>query len=141
MSNLKNIISDLADDFAKGVLGAIRSASLEEILDQSGSRSAKSIGGARRTEPVAPAPTRATSKSPARKSGERLHRRSEEELGAIGGKIVALLKANPEGLRAEQIRAELSLEAKELPRPIKDLLSGKKIKTKGQKRATTYFAR
>ncbi|WP_394847349.1 hypothetical protein LZC95_07775 [Pendulispora brunnea] len=52
-----------------------------------------------------------------------------------------LLKAHAAGLRAEQIRAALGLEAKELPRPLKELLRSKKVKTKGQKRATTYFAK
>jgi hypothetical protein len=55
--------------------------------------------------------------------------------------IVSLLERRPDGLRAEQIRAELGLEAKELPRPIAEALASKRINKQGQKRATTYFAR
>lgn len=53
--------------------------------------------------------------------------------------IVALLGKNPEGLRAEQIRDALGVQAKELPRPLADALTEGRIKKTGQKRATTYF--
>jgi hypothetical protein len=43
-------------------------------------------------------------------------------------------------LRAEQIRAKLGLQSKEMPRILKGGLAKKKLKTKGQKRATTYTA-
>ncbi|WP_394831652.1 hypothetical protein LVJ94_34580 [Pendulispora rubella] len=140
--DLKNQINKLAEDFAQGVLAAMRSASLEEIVGGTGSRSTPV---AAKTRAAAGRPARggavaAAPKSP-RGRGGRLHRRSEEEIGAVGDKIIEVLKAHPEGLRAEQIRAELGLEAKELPRPLKDLLAAKKLKTKGQKRATTYFAK
>ena len=45
-----------------------------------------------------------------------------------------------EGLRAEEIRANLGMEAKELPRVLKEGLAKKKLRSKGQKRATTYTA-
>jgi hypothetical protein len=136
--SLKNEITKLSNDFAQGILQAIRAASLEEILGESHGNAAaapKPRAAAAGRRPAAPPAPRA------RRGGGRLHRRSEEELGAIGDKIINLLKARPEGLRAEQIRVELGLEAKELPRPLKDLLAAKKVKAKGQKRATTYFAK
>ncbi|WP_394835808.1 hypothetical protein LVJ94_02620 [Pendulispora rubella] len=141
--SLKNEISRLADNFAQGVLAAIRSASLEEISSEARGRATSSSSSRAPSSAGRPsAAAAAASKAPkAAKRGGRLHRRSEEEIGAVGDKIVSLLKSHPEGLRAEQIRAELGLEAKELPRPLKDLLGAKKLKTKGQKRATTYFAK
>jgi len=54
--------------------------------------------------------------------------------------VTSLVKKHKEGLRAEQIREELGLQAKELPRVLKEGLSSRKLKSKGQKRATTYFA-
>jgi len=54
--------------------------------------------------------------------------------------IVALLQENPEGLRSEQIREQLGVEAKELPRPLADAMDQNRITKTGQKRATTYFA-
>jgi hypothetical protein len=54
--------------------------------------------------------------------------------------VLSLVRKNKEGLRAEQIRAELGLQSKELPRILKEGLTKKKLKAKGQKRATTYYA-
>jgi hypothetical protein len=54
--------------------------------------------------------------------------------------IVGLLQKHPEGLRAEQIREALNVEAKELPRPLAEALEQNRVNKTGQKRATTYFA-
>lgn len=54
--------------------------------------------------------------------------------------IVELLQKSAGGLRAEQIRSALGVEAKELPRPLADALSAGRLTKSGQKRATTYFA-
>ncbi|MCL2725334.1 MAG: hypothetical protein FWD69_12955 [Polyangiaceae bacterium] len=54
--------------------------------------------------------------------------------------IVALLQNHPEGLRSEQIREQLGVAAKELPRPLADAMDQNRITKTGQKRATTYFA-
>jgi hypothetical protein len=51
------------------------------------------------------------------------------------------VKKHGDGLRAEQIRSELGMQAKELPRVLKEGLASKKLRSKGQKRATTYYAR
>jgi hypothetical protein len=71
----------------------------------------------------------------------RLGRRSAGDIAALVDSIVVLHEKRPNGLRAEQIRSELGLEAKELPRPITEALAAKRIVKQGQKRATTYFAR
>ena len=41
-------------------------------------------------------------------------------------------------MRAEQIRQVLKLDKRELPRVLAEGLKTKKLKSKGQKRATTY---
>ncbi len=68
-------------------------------------------------------------------------RRSAEDIAKVLEIVVSLLGSRKNGLRAEQIRAELSLQAKELPRILKEGLSRKKIRAVGHKRATTYFAK
>jgi hypothetical protein len=134
MSNeLRTTIENLASQFVAGVLAAMRKAPLEDILDQTD-------GGGRR----GPAPRAASAAAgPARgkraKPG-RLARRSPTELAKVLDEIVALLQKNPEGLRAEQIRDQLSLISKELPRPLADGVSSGRLRKKGEKRATTYFA-
>jgi hypothetical protein len=142
---LRDTIHHLAVDFAAGVLGVIRSASLEDILAESGGTVRRGPGrppsraAASHLErlPSAPQAPRA------RRTGQkgRLQRRSASDIGHVIDKIVELLSSKPKGLRAEQIRAALDLSAKELPRPIALALSSKKISKMGQKRATTYFAR
>ena len=44
-------------------------------------------------------------------------------------------------MRSEQLQKLLSLDKKEISGPLNEALEGKKITKKGQRRATTYFAR
>jgi hypothetical protein len=153
--SLKNRISVLAEEFSVGVLAAIRSASLEEILAEGrGVRTtskpnsitatpAKRRPG--RPRKVAGAPTNGVpaKATPAAKKGKpgRLPRRSEEEIGKVVVQIVGALKQAPEGLRSEHLQRVLKLDKKEISGPLGVALSEKKISKKGQKRSTTYFAK
>ena len=56
-------------------------------------------------------------------------------------RIVLLVKTQKNGLRAEEIRSKLGMQAKEMPRILKEGISTKKLTSKGHKRATTYAAR
>ncbi|HEV8549778.1 MAG TPA: hypothetical protein VGQ57_12135 [Polyangiaceae bacterium] len=53
---------------------------------------------------------------------------------------LAAFIAKSEGLRIEQIAKELQTSTRELNLPVKKLIAAKRVSTKGQKRATTYFA-
>ena len=133
-NSLENTIAQLASRFAEQILDALRDMSLEEILSETGRR--RDGGGAR------PAPAaRSAAPAPRKARGGRLARRSAQDIAKVVEQIVGLLKKNKSGLRAEQIRAALNLDARELPRPIDEALAAKKITKKGQKRATTYFAK
>jgi hypothetical protein len=138
MSSLKSALNDLVSTFADSLLAAIRESSLEDLLSESG----KVKGGPRRERVVRaeqlPLDLQA-GKAPTR-SG-RLARRSPEEIAQIVNKIVLLVKTHKEGMRAEEIRSKLGLLPKEMPRVLKDGLAAKKLASKGQKRATTYFAK
>jgi hypothetical protein len=48
------------------------------------------------------------------------------------------VKKSKTGLRSEEIRKALALDVREVPRVLKQGLSSKKLKAKGQKRATQY---
>jgi hypothetical protein len=134
MPTLQSALHDLAASFASSVLDAIRSASLQELLGEA--------GGARGRGPGRPKAARApeTPGRPARvtRSG-RLKRRSPEDIARALDQVVSLLQKDKGGLRAEQIRQQLGMQAKEMPRVLKEGLDKKAIKSKGQKRATTYF--
>jgi hypothetical protein len=145
-STLRSTLQDLASSFASSVLDAIRGASLEEILGESdGGRASRSSGRAASLESATPsrrgAPAAPAAPASSRRRGGRLARRSADDIGAMVERIVELLTNSSEGLRAEQIRDALGVEAKELPRPLAEALASKRIIKSGQKRATTYFAR
>jgi hypothetical protein len=122
-SNLKSTIESLATEFAMSVIDALRAASIDELTGVSvrrGNGHLPAEGGGRRAR--------------------RLGRRTTADIGRMLDSIVTILEKSPEGLRAEQIRAALSVQAKELPRPLADGLTLGRLTKSGQKRATTYFA-
>ena len=65
-------------------------------------------------------------------------KRTSDELDQLSDKFVSFVKDNP-GLRIEQINKKLGTNTRDLALPIRKLLSDGVIKTKGQKRSTTYF--
>jgi hypothetical protein len=131
MSNLHSQLASLAGAFASSVLEAIRGASLEDILAESRTPVSK----VRRE-----APTNGAAKPVRSKAAGRLRRRSADDIAKALDRVVALVKKNKDGLRAEQIRQQLGMQAKEMPRVLKEALSKKQLKSRGQKRATTYFS-
>ena len=149
-SSLRSRLGELANEFSASVLDAIRGASLEELLSESaGTRSrGQSVAAAPRARQARRVPAKAAPAAPAapsapaaKRRGGRLARRSSGDIAGVVASIVGLLKASPAGLRAEEIRAKLGLQAKELPRPLKEGLDAGTLSKTGQKRATTYFAR
>ena len=134
--SLKNRISALAEEFSAGVLAAIRSASLEEILSEGGRSSSHSVVS---STSAAPAEKRGPGRPRGRKS--RLARRSPEQIAQVVESIVGALKKHKAGMRSEQLQKLLSLDKKEISGPLTEALSGRKITKKGERRATTYFAR
>jgi len=134
MSNsLRGRLNTLASSFASSVLEVIRGVSLDQLI-------AESSGGARKGGPGAPVrAVQPTGAAPRRRG--RLPRRSAGDIERVVERIVSLVKRHPGGLRAEQIRDQLGLEAKELPRPLKEALDTGSLQKSGQKRATTYFVK
>jgi Fic family protein len=127
-TSLQSKLASLADSFASAVLDTIRSTSLSELISDSGRPA--SAGQASRPTPKA---ERASSRG-------RLKRRSAEDIAEALNQVAALVKGHKNGLRAEQIRAQLGMQSKEMPRVLAEGLAKKKLKKRGQKRATTYFA-
>jgi hypothetical protein len=138
MSNLRSTIDRLASQFAGSIIEALRGASLDELMEVAGSR-----GGARRGRGAGAAAAAGAAPELAgrrRGRGGRLGRRTADDIARMIDGIVEVVARNPEGLRAEQIREELGVEAKELPRPLADAIAAGRLTKSGQKRATTYFA-
>lgn len=142
MSNLRSTIESLATQFATSIIGALRGASLDELLEVTRG-GAGSASRARAVGVVSAASAEGSTKGTrgrGRGRGGRLGRRSASDIAGMIDAIVSLLESHPEGLRAEQIREALGVEAKELPRPLADALEQNRVTKTGQKRATTYFA-
>ena len=72
--------------------------------------------------------------------GKRGGKRTAEELEELASTVLRHIQANP-GQRMEQMSASLEMASKELTLPIKKLMQENRLRTKGQKRATAYFAR
>lgn len=138
MSNLRSALNGLASDFASAVLDAIRTASLDELLSGSAAR-----GAAVRPGPGRPRGSGASKASsaprPKRTPTGRLARRSPEQIAQAVERVAALVKKHKDGLRSEEIRAELGMRPNEMPRVLGEGLAKKVLKSKGQKRATRYF--
>jgi hypothetical protein len=128
---LRSNLAIIAAQFAAAVLDAIRGASLEELLAEAGAGPSRRGPGR---------PRGSTSASSSRRSSGRLARRSPEQIAKALDQVVALVKGKKDGLRAEQIREALKMQSKEMPRVLKEGLAKKRLKAKGQKRATTYSA-
>ena len=130
-TNLRSALNDLANTFASSVLEAIRGASLEDLIAEGSGGGPRGRRGGRGGQP--------TPSGSARKGG-RLARRSPDDIAKSLAKVVTLVKGKKAGLRSEQIRDALKLDKRELPRVLGEGLKRKVLKSKGQKRATTYFA-
>lgn len=124
MSMLQKTLESHALELANAIVDALKGASLEELVTMTGQR---------RTPSGRPAPMAPT------KKGGRLPRRSLKDIATTLGSIRSLLSQHPQGLRAEQIRAELNLDSREMARPLTAGLRSGALKKTGQKRATTYF--
>ncbi len=148
-NSLRSALNDLASNFASAVLDAIKGASLADIHAEGGS----AVGNGRRARgPGRPKGSGLRAQgggggmpdpihvSPKKGNGGRLARRSPADIARALDAVVVLVRKSTKGLRSEEIRKALKLDVREVPRVLKEGLSKKKLRSKGQKRATTYFA-
>lgn len=138
MPTLRAQLDALAASFANQIMASLRGASLHDLVGKADGGRVVSNGRRARGGGGQPDPRVVPTKP--RKPG-RLPRRSAEEIAATLNKIVLLVKTQKNGMRAEIFCSKLGMQAKEMPRILKEGLSKKKLTSKGNKRATTYFAR
>ena len=134
MANISDTVRAALDAFVDDISNLINQAALESVeqaLAAASSIPGKRGRGARSAAPVS------ISLSQSRKKGAK---RTPEELEQLIKKLHGYVAKNP-GQRIEQIASGLDISTKELNLPAKKLISDKKLSTKGQKRATTYFAK
>ena len=66
-------------------------------------------------------------------------KRTAGELEKLGDRFLEFVAKHP-GLRIEQINKQLGTSTKDLALPIRKMIAEGSLKTKGEKRSTTYFA-
>jgi hypothetical protein len=142
--SLQSQLNQLASSFTHAIIEAIREVSLEELVAETGGLKGMARPQARPQSTASStrrghASRRATGPS-RRQSSRRLKRRSPDEIERALGDVVSLVENRPRGLRAEQIRSELGMQAKEMPRVLGEGLATRRLRKRGQKRATTYYA-
>jgi len=131
MSNTDVALREAVESFVEQLKGLIQQAALESVqvaLNGGAVASGRGSKAGRAASVAAPA---------GRAKGAK---RTPQELEALAKKLHAYIAKHP-GQRIEQIGAGLGVVTKEFVLPVKKLLSEKRISTKGQKRATTYFAK
>jgi hypothetical protein len=137
--SLHTQLNQLASSFTQAVIQAIREVSLDELVAETGGLKGMPRGQVAKSSRGGRAPRRET--GPSQRSGRRrLKRRSHDDIQKALGEIVHLVENRPRGMRAEQIRSELGMQAKEMPRILSEGLATRKLRKRGQKRATTYYA-
>ncbi len=121
-------IQAIIESFVAQLTAALSEAShaaISEALGSTPRKVARVPSGGKRSIPV--------------KNGRRA-KRSQEALDKLTQSLVSYVKRNP-GQRIDQVGKALGAGTKDLTLPAKRLIASKRLSTKGQKRATTYFAK
>jgi hypothetical protein len=135
-NSLDDRIRALVEQFAAELADLIRESAMETVsVALAGARPSPGRGG-RRGAVAAPV-ARGRGRAASREKGAK---RPPDEIERLTGKLLDYVKGNP-GQRIEQIADGMGTSTKELNLPAKKLIATKQLKTKGQKRATQYFAR
>jgi hypothetical protein len=130
MSNIDDAVREAVESFVEQLKELIQRAALESVQAALNGGTALSQRGPSRQ------PNRAPAASERHQAGAK---RSPAELAALIKKLHGYIAKHP-GLRIEMIGSGLGLPTKALVLPVKRLISERKVTTKGQKRATLYFA-
>lgn len=135
MNDLATAIDRAAQTFIAEVLRIMQSASLQDLASLQAPRAPRAKSSGAKPAAAKPAATKDS-----KDTGKRT-RRSLETIQGEAKRVAALVKKTEGGMRAEVIRQKTGISSKDLPRVLKEALSLGLLKSKGQKRATTYFGK
>jgi hypothetical protein len=124
------------DDRIRGMLEAF-AGDLANLIRESAMQSVReALGG----EPPARGGRRGggAAAAPASRRLAKGAKRPPDEIVKLTAQLLDYVKAN-KGERIEQIAKGMGVSTRELNLPVKKLIAGKSIRTRGQKRATQYF--
>ena len=129
-------VRTLVDQFVSDLTVVIRKAALEAVRDVL-SETTPARRGPGRPRKAAAAGTKRKPGRPRKRTTR--GRRSPEDVAALADKVLAHVRSNP-GQRLEEMGRALSMDTKELKRPIANLMGAGSLRTEGQKRGTRYYA-
>jgi hypothetical protein len=133
-NNVNDRIRSRVEAFAEELSALIRDSAMETVREALGGGAAPRRAGRGGRAAATAAPVRGGGR---REKGQK---RDPGEIERLTGRLLDYVKGNA-GQRIEQIAAGMGTVTKELNLPVKKLIAQKALKTKGQKRATQYFAR
>jgi hypothetical protein len=136
MPNLDREIQSKTEAFVRELTELVKRAALESVARAIGGRQAGSGPASRKGKNGTVRQTRGR-RAVAKRKGQK---RTPDQLDALTESLYKAIKSGP-GRRIEQIGETLGVPTKDLALPAKKLISEKRVKTKGVKRATTYFAK
>jgi hypothetical protein len=144
-SSVDSQIRARVEAFAEELSELIREAAMETVRDalggNGGAAPRRGAGrGRRAAAPAAEAPRSVGRGGASARGRAKGAKRAPDEIEELTEQLLNYVKGNG-GQRIEQIAAGMGTVTKELNLPVKKLIAQKSIRTKGQKRATQYFAR
>ena len=146
-TQLDRQIQDRIQAFLTELSGLVRQSALEAVQAALGGGVAaparRGPGRPRKNAAAGPIAAAApASVAPAGKPARRAKRakRTSADVDATAAALLAYVAAN-EGQSIEQIGKGMGVATKELKLPVIKLVEAKKLKTKGQRRGTKYFAK
>ena len=131
------------DSFVAELEQLVRQAALESVQRAlgAGARSASSIEPRMHlTKPASSARPAGIKAGSGQKPAEREGKRTSKQLEALTDALLKFIEKHP-GSRMEQIAAGMRIASKELTLPLRNLKLEGHLKTKGEKRATAYYAK
>jgi len=132
-NSVNDRIRNRVEQFAEELSALIRDSAMETVREALGGGAAPRRGGRGGRPSAAPVKMNGARR-------EKGQKRDPGEIERLTSRLLDYVKANG-GQRIEQIAAGMGTVTKELNLPVKKLIAQKSLKTKGQKRATQYFAR
>jgi len=122
MSDFQSEMNRVVAGFVAQITELARAAA-REMIDEALGKGTKSLGGFSRNG----------------RGRNRGAKRNSDELDKLADSFLAYVHKHP-GMRIEQINKQLGTSTKDLALPIRKLIAEGALKTKGEKRSTTYFA-
>jgi hypothetical protein len=139
-SNFDQQIRARIQNFTEELALLVRESALESLREALGEPTKRGPGRPRGSGRLAKRAAKAPGRQGRAAARAKGAKRAPDELERLTTQLHQYIKANP-GQRIEQVAAAMGTPTKELNLPVRKLIANKQLRTKGQKRATQYYAK